>query len=651
MSGYEQYYKESISLKKNLISSHESLLREYLKELEIFEKKDSLCANLRLVFFACIIACLLSAVYCGDAGGARTTLSYIFLCVFMISFSALIYYHDKIILVLEKARARVVLKQEQLTRVRDVERSVPGVRESMVHETVSHEFLDGTFGFSKIPSRFELSEHIINDLDLFEGGRNIFGLYCTAQTAPGKQRLYQCLRSPFMDVKTIKDRQAAVRELSADAAFIEAAAVEAFPTRNIRFSEYMNAVTAPDILSHNVFFRYFIMAMGFLPAVCILTGKYDVFAWLYFINLFIIGLSFEKCAVIKKNYSSLALFGRCFFGLAGIFSGKKFESGVLKDIAAKFQGAGESGSPDALFVKKLGEISRTASIMQFPLPVILDAVFLFDLNMCERVERKVGRFRSALLNLVPAAAEFEALSSFAGIRLDQPEYRFANIDDSRDPTLEFSGLAHPFIDFEKAVANSIAFNDDCDIAIITGSNMSGKSTFLKAVSLAAVMSAAGAPVRAMSASITPVRIITDIRVSDSITLGISHFYSELLRVKMVTDELAKGKMVLGIFDELFHGTNSRERLALCRATLEYLKNTGGRFIVATHDRELTATASNVTGAAIKNFHFEEKITGVESTFTYRLIDGPSNVTNAIALAQKCGLPEQIYKRARELAGE
>jgi len=521
----------------------------------------------------------------------------------------------------------------------------------MVHETVSHEFLDGTFGLSNNPSRFEMKEHIINDLDLFEGEKNVFGLYCTAQTAPGKQRLYQCLKSPFMDVKTIRERQAAVMELFGDAGFVETAEVAAFPMRNTRFSEYMNAVTAPDILPHNVIFRYFIMAMAFLPAISILTGKYEIFAWLYFINVFVIGFSFEKCAVIKKNYSSLALFGRCFFNLANIFSGKKFESPVLTAIASKFQGAPDGGASDGFFVKKLGEISRTAAILQFPLPIMLDAVFLFDINMCERVERKVGRFRSALLNLVPAMAEFEALSSFSNIKLDQPEYRFAKIDDSPDPTLEFSCLAHPFIDFEKAVANSISFNDDCDIAIITGSNMSGKSTFLKAVSLAAVLSAAGAPVRAMSASLTPVRIITDIRVSDSITLGISHFYSELLRVKMVTDELMKGKMVLGIFDELFHGTNSRERLALCRATLEYLKNSGGRFIVATHDRELTATASNVSGAAIKNYHFEEKITGVESIFTYKLIDGPSNVTNAITLAQKCGLPEKIYKRARELAGE
>ncbi len=651
MNTYEEYYNGSVSLKKELISSHEALLQTLVKELEIYERKDSLCANLRLGFFLGMIVCLISGLYGGEAAGARTTILYSLAGVFVISFLSLIHYHDKIIILLEKARARVVLKKERLERVKDVERPVAGVRDSMIHETVTHEFLDGTFGFSENPSRFELSEHIINDLDLFEGGRNIFGLYCTAQTAPGKQRLYQCLRSPFMDAKTIKERQAAVEELSKDAAFIEAAAVEAFPMRNIRFSEYMNAVTAPDILPHNAIFRYFIMAMGVLPILSILTGKYDVFAWLYFINLFIIGSSFEKCAVIKKNYSSLALFGRCFFALAGIFSTKKFESPVLTDIAAKFCGAEAGGTPDGFFVRKLGEISGTAAIMQFPIPVILDAVFLFDINMCERVERKVANFRPELLNLVPAIAEFEALSSFAGIKLDQPEYRFASIDDSPEPALSFSGLAHPFIDIEKAVANSISFNSACDIAIITGSNMSGKSTFLKSVSLAAVLSAAGAPVRAMSASLTPVRIITDIRVSDSITLGISHFYSELLRVKMVTDELMKGRMVLGIFDELFHGTNSRERLALCRATLEYLKNTGGRFIVATHDRELTAIASNVSGAAIKNYHFEEKITGVESTFTYKLIDGPSTVTNAIALAQKCGLPEQIYKRARELAGE
>jgi len=198
-------------------------------------------------------------------------------------------------------------------------------------------------------------------------------------------------------------------------------------------------------------------------------------------------------------------------------------------------------------------------------------------------------------------------------------------------------LGHPLIHVEQRVANDVAGLLPGYGLLVTGSNMSGKSTYLRAVGLAAVMGLAGGPVCAERLRLRPLQIVTSMRISDSIAGGVSHFYAELLKLKRVLAATQKAEPVLFLLDEILHGTNSRERQIGARYILAELLRAGALGAVSTHDSGL-CTLGGELGQRLTLVHFRESVAQTEMTFDYRLYPGPVTEGNALRLMQRVGIP-------------
>ncbi len=234
-----------------------------------------------------------------------------------------------------------------------------------------------------------------------------------------------------------------------------------------------------------------------------------------------------------------------------------------------------------------------------------------------------------------ALGELEALSSLAGLAHDQPSFAFPSIREG-EARFEVEGLGHPLIDDASRVVNDVHLAKGGLALLVTGSNMSGKSTLLRAMGLSGVMALAGAPVCARKLDIGRMAICTSMRVSDSLESGVSHFYAEVRKLKAVLDA-TEGKLpVLFLLDEILHGTNSRERQIGARWILAELLSRGACGAVSTHDMELCRLPDDLM-ARVTQVHFQESVANEQMTFDYRLREGPVTAGNALRVMQLAGL--------------
>jgi DNA mismatch repair ATPase MutS len=242
---------------------------------------------------------------------------------------------------------------------------------------------------------------------------------------------------------------------------------------------------------------------------------------------------------------------------------------------------------------------------------------------------------------VDAVGEFEALSSLAAYAFEHPADPFpvilASPDGGRPPAcFDAEALGHPLLPAASMVRNDVRLVGGTRLLLVSGSNMSGKSTLLRSVGINAVLAQMGAPVRAASLRLSPLRVGATLRIQDSLQEGRSRFYAEITRVRELAD-LARGEVpLLFLLDELFHGTNSHDRQAGAAGVLRSLIDRGAIGLVTTHDLALTSMAGAL-GAAAVNVHFEDVFEHGEIHFDFRLKPGPVTRSNALALMRAVGL--------------
>jgi DNA mismatch repair ATPase MutS len=237
-----------------------------------------------------------------------------------------------------------------------------------------------------------------------------------------------------------------------------------------------------------------------------------------------------------------------------------------------------------------------------------------------------------------AVADLEALSSLAGYAFENPADPFPDLLTG-PPALTADGLAHPLLPSDRAVRNPVAVGGDTGVSllVVSGSNMSGKSTLLRAVGVNVALALAGGPVRAGRLALTPVRLGATMRVQDSLADGKSRFFAEVTRVRDVLTLAGSEPPVLFLFDELFAGTNSADRLAGAEAVLRTLLARGAVGFVTTHDLALTAAVGRLGGRAV-NVHLEDQI-GPDGglSFDYTVRPGVVPHGNGVALMRAVGL--------------
>lgn len=237
---------------------------------------------------------------------------------------------------------------------------------------------------------------------------------------------------------------------------------------------------------------------------------------------------------------------------------------------------------------------------------------------------------------IAALGEFEALCSLACFAYERPEAIFPELLSGSEPRFEATCLLHPLIDTREAVANDVSLSPENRLWIISGSNMSGKSTLLRAVGVNAVMAWAGAPVTAARMTISRVHLGASLRTVDSLADHRSRFYAEISRLRDVMNLARAGKPVLFLFDEVLSGTNSHDRRIGAQALLKRLVELGAIGMVTTHDLALAEIAPALNGL-VRNVHFEDYLEGGEVRFDYHLRPGVVTRSNALDLMRAVGL--------------
>jgi DNA mismatch repair ATPase MutS len=236
------------------------------------------------------------------------------------------------------------------------------------------------------------------------------------------------------------------------------------------------------------------------------------------------------------------------------------------------------------------------------------------------------------------SGEFEALTSLSAYRYEHPDDPFPEIVDSPPHRGMFDGtaLGHPLIPAARMVRNDVHLGHTTQLLVVSGSNMSGKSTLLRTVGVNAVLALAGAPVRAARLRLAPLHVGATLRIQDSLQEGRSRFYAEISRIRELAD-LASGRLpLLFLLDELFHGTNSHDRVVGASGVLRALIDRGAIGLVTTHDLALTKVADDVSPRAA-NVHFDDRFEAGEIHFDYVMKPGPVTRSNAIALMRAVGL--------------
>ncbi|GAC1566265.1 MAG: MutS family DNA mismatch repair protein [Ktedonobacteraceae bacterium] len=301
--------------------------------------------------------------------------------------------------------------------------------------------------------------------------------------------------------------------------------------------------------------------------------------------------------------------------------------------------------PSAL-LRKVARVATAATLQKnLLLWIIVNTLVPWDFYFAHRFHQYKEQVAAKLPLWLDTWFELEALHSLATFAYLNPEYTLPEVTASQErdeqPVFHACGLGHPLIPREQKVVNDFSIRKTGEIAIITGSNMSGKSTFLRTLGINLCLAYAGCPVNADAFHTSLFRLFTCIKISDSVTDGYSYFYAEVRRLKAMLTAIESGEQqqempLFFLIDEIFKGTNNRERLIGSEAYISTLAERHCLGVISTHDLELVKLANWMP--TIKNYHFREDVIDGHMVFDYTLREGPCPTTNALKIMQMEGLP-------------
>jgi ABC-type multidrug transport system fused ATPase/permease subunit len=528
-----------------------------------------------------------------------------------LAFVVLAVVHERVARRLARARRRVAFHEAALDRVRGdwIGRGEPGAR-----------FLD-------------LHHPYAADLDLFGRG-SLFERLCVARTHAGQDLLASWLLqgSP---VGVLRERQRAAAELGPrlelreDMAVLGAEARHAVDSKTLADWAAAPPVAVPEHLRR----------LAFACSAAVLASLLGLDWWgLVPFYLATAGVAFCGWRARSFSRSVLDAIGRPVHDLQALaemfdrLAGERFQAPRLAQLHAALTAEREAPARPIARLRSWLEMHESKGNVLF---AILAFYLVWDLQLAAAVEGWRRRFGAAVGRWLAALGELEALASLGAYAFECPADPYPELVES-GPRLEASGLAHPLIPEPRAVRNDVSFDAERQMLVVTGSNMSGKSTLLRTVGTNTVLALAGAPVRAVSLRLSPLAVGASIRVQDSLQDGESRFYAEIKRIRQVLD-IARGAVpALFLLDEIFDGTNSAERRIGAEAVVRSLLDLRAIGLVTSHDLALAEIAVSLAPRAT-NVHFEDHLEGSVIAFDYRLKPGPVQKGNALGLMRAVGL--------------
>jgi hypothetical protein len=499
-----------------------------------------------------------------------------------------------------------------------------------------------------------------SDLDLF-GPASLFQWLNAAQTRFGRERLARLLGNPPRSRDVIAADQAMVRELAPRLDWRQRfqAAGGTPPARKPKEDPEALIAWAEDA---SEFFSSpaFTSALRFLPLLSFAYAAYMfVQHGLSYLMLppFLIQAALAS-ANQKRNGKILSVISRqkenleIYLDLLIQGEGGAFTGPGLKDLAAGLRNSG--GTPASIAVRGLQRLAEHLETRLNPiLHHTVNILFLWDIQWLWVFRAWRRRNGSGLRAWLDILAHLETLSSLAVPAFENPDWAFPRIAGAEEdgPLIEAAGMAHPLIPQSIRVGNDLRLASPGDILIITGSNMSGKSTLMRTVGANLVLAYAGAPVCAVAFRCGRVEVHTSMRLKDDLEKRISSFYAELLRIKGIVEAARAGRQMLFLVDEIFRGTNSKDRHAGAMAVLKQLRGLKAAGLVSTHDLELARLegagamegregmqgVKGMEPGGFRNFHFQEQYAEGKISFDYRMRPGVSTTTNAMHLLRMVGL--------------
>lgn len=311
-------------------------------------------------------------------------------------------------------------------------------------------------------------------------------------------------------------------------------------------------------------------------------------------------------------------------------------SRAAPDLGGLLHSFGAERNPRRVLARTGRVVGFLGARQNYILHLALNFAVPWDFFWTLRLERLRKEIQGRMPEWLNALAELEVFISLAEFHRNHPDYVFPQLTSDKQTVFTAEDLGHPLIHRDTRVGNSLRLSDDPRCVLITGSNMSGKSTFLRSIGVNILLARAGTVVCAKSLTLGAVELATSLRLNDSLEEGLSSFYAEVKQLKRILDRARAGHPVLYLIDEVFRGTNNKERLIGSRAYLRHIAATQSHGLVTTHDLELAQLEGHVPG--IRNFHFRETIEGDQMVFTYKLAAGPCPSTNAVRVMQLAGLP-------------
>ncbi len=549
--------------------------------------------------------------------GWRGTTSFWLLALPVVGFAVLMQRHDRVIRARDAAARAIAFYERGLARIED--------RWS---------------GTGEPGDRFRDDRHLYaNDLDLFGRG-SLFELLSLARTRAGEETLASWLKTAS-PADEIRARQRAIEELTPALDLREALALAGVDVAaSVDSDALVRWAEGAPVLPHQWLRGVAVLLTANAIATAVfwsLTGNSGPFIALVVAEVLFFVPQRRR---IQQALHAAEGPARDLDVLAHVLERLERERFSSARLAALRQGLDTAGVPASRAIGKLRRLVELHDWQHNQFFAPFGAAVLWGTHVAWAIEQWRRRYGSHVGAWLRTVGEFEALGSLSAFRYEHPDASFPEILDAPLPDrrgcFDGVGLGHPLIARGQMIRNDVHLSGEVRLLVISGSNMSGKSTLLRTVGINAVLAFAGAPVCAASLRLTPFVVGATLRIQDSLQEGRSRFYAEITRLRELTD-VARGPVpLLFLLDELFHGTNSHDRLLGASGVLQSLLNRGAIGLITTHDLALTAVANELAPRAA-NVHFEDHFEGGDLHFDYRMKPGPVTRSNALALMRAVGL--------------
>jgi hypothetical protein len=472
------------------------------------------------------------------------------------------------------------------------------------------------------------------DLDLFGHG-NLFELLSTARTRMGERTLANWLLSPSATA-TVLQRQQSVAELRDRLEFREDLAVLGETAEvGVRPEELLRWAESPNQLQQ----RWILATALLLPVLLIaalvfwnVSGMASPFVAILLIELGVVRLLRNGLREVLGSTEQAFDRLRLLADLTTRLEREPLDTTLSRQLHERLSSAGVPAS---------SAIARLATIVQFIesrrnfIIQVLDLPLLYSVHTALAAERWRRDHGLAVRTWLDAIGEFEALISLSAYSYEHPDDPFPELVEG-DASFVGTQLGHPLLPQASCVRNDVTIDERIRVLLISGSNMSGKSTLLRTVGINTVLAMAGAPVRAKRLRLSPLQVGANIRINDSLHEGSSRFYAEITRLRHLNELAARQPPLLFLLDEVLQGTNSRDRFIGAQGVIHHLIDRGAIGLVTTHD--LALTEIDVGGLErLRNLHFQDELVAGRMQFDFKLQAGVVTKSNGIELMRSIGL--------------